>query len=77
MKLSERLDKLAELQQVESPFMFSRFFGRLVLFGDQIGLEDASGRDFGTKDEFKLAVCWLVEELGGKIIWEKSKKEKK
>jgi hypothetical protein len=70
MKLKEQL----ELQKdIEVPWHVFRFFDgntkKIVLAGDQASL--SSEGDFGSLQELQKAVQWYVEQLGGKVKWDK------
>lgn len=55
---------------IKMPYHASRFFtegSRQIDFaGDQLSL----GEDFGSLQEVRSAVEWLVDQLGGKVKWE-------
>ena len=77
MKASERVQKIAELQAIETPHDVWRFIGKLSLHGDQLELQGNEFNDFGTLDEFRTAVSWLVDQLGGVVVWDAVAKQKK
>ncbi len=68
MKLKEQL----KLQKnIEVPYHVWRMFGQncklILMAGDQASF----GEDFGSLQELRSAIQWYVEELGGKVKWEK------
>lgn len=70
MKLNEQL----KLQKdIEVPWHVWRMFGhcakRISLHGDQASLTDQG--DFGNQEELRRAIEFYVEQLGGKVKWDK------
>lgn len=65
------IDVLVEQEPIEFPYYVMRFFvdgNRKITFaGDQLSI----GEDYGTKDEIRDALGWLVDQLGGKVKWKK------
>jgi hypothetical protein len=68
MKLKEQLKLQSD---IEVPFEVWRFLGpqsKLILVrGDEASL----GEDFGNKEQLQKAVEFYVDQLGGKVNWEK------
>jgi len=68
MKIKEQL----KLQKnIEVPYHVWRMFGKdcrvILMAGDQASF----GEDFGSLQELRSAIQWYVEQLGGKVKWEK------
>lgn len=68
MKIKEQL----KLQKnIEVPYHVWRMFGEdckvIIMAGDQASF----GEDFGSLQELRSAIQWYVEQLGGKVKWEK------
>lgn len=68
MKIKEQL----KLQKnIEVPFEVWRMFGKnckvVTIAGDQASL----GEDYGSLQELRSAVQWYVDQLDGKVKWEK------
>lgn len=76
MKVSERVNKITELQAVDTPYEVWRFFGHLRLHGDQLELRADGESDFGSLEEFRKATVWLVDQLGGIVAWDVKEKPK-
>jgi hypothetical protein len=77
MKVSERVSKISELQAIDTPYNVWRFFGHLKLHGDQLELSSQGNSDFGNLEEFRRATTWLVDQLGGSVVWDKKTKSSK
>ena len=64
-------DQLKLQSDIEVPFEVWRFMGpqsKLILVrGDEASL----GEDFGTKEQLQKALEFYVDQLGGKVKWEK------
>ena len=70
MKIYERLEKIAELETIEVPYKVKCAFGENIrLFGSNIAFTDDT--DFVSLEDAKIAVAWLVEQLGGTVKWSK------
>lgn len=68
MKLKEQL----KLQKnIEVPYHVWRMFGQNCKVISMAGDQASFGEDFGSLQELRSAVQWYVEELGGKVKWEK------
>lgn len=68
MKLKEQL----KLQKdIEVPYHVWRIFGQNCKLIIMAGNQASFGEDFGSLQELRSAVQWYVEELGGKVKWEK------
>lgn len=69
MKLHEALKH--NVSSFEVPFEVWRLFGenqkRLEIVGEEICL----GQDFESLEQARKAVAWYVDQLGGKVKWEK------
>lgn len=68
MKIKEQL----KLQKnIKVPYHVWRMFGEdckvIIMAGDQASF----GEDFGSLQELRSAIQWYVEQLGGKVKWEK------
>lgn len=70
MKLNEQLDLQSD---IEVPWNVWRMFGNRAKCGTiQIRGDQASfGEDFGSKEELRAAIAWYVDQLGGKVKWDK------
>lgn len=78
MKLKQRMEEIAKLEAIETPWEVSRIFGKLELFGGQANIRSDDQRDFVDLEDFRTALSWLVDQAGGYVVWnESSKKEKK
>lgn len=64
--------KISQNTPIEVPWEVWRFMGERFKFvhigGDQACLGDG---DFGTIPELQTAIEWYVDQLGGKVTWEK------
>ena len=68
MKIKEQL----KLQKdIEVPYHVWRIFGQNCKLIIMAGNQASFGEDFGSLQELRSAVQWYVEELGGKVKWEK------
>lgn len=68
MKLKEQL----KLQKdIEVPFHVWRMFGQNSKVISMAGNQASLGEDFGSLQELRTAIEWYVEQLGGKVKWEK------
>ena len=68
MKLKEQL----KLQKdIEVPFHVWRMFGQNSKVISMAGNQASLGEDFGSLQELITAIEWYVEQLGGKVKWEK------
>ncbi len=60
-----------EVSEVAVPFHVWRLIGNaqksVFINGEQLCL----GEDYGTLEECRNAVAWYVEQLGGKVKWNK------
>ena len=70
MKLNEQL----KLQKdIEVPWHVWRMFGNcakhITLLGDQASLTDQG--DFANQEELRRAIEFYVDQLGGKVKWDK------
>jgi len=65
MTAAQKIEKIKELQALETPWKVKRFFGALSINGDQICLANDGFSDFGTLEELQQAAAWIVEQLGG------------
>jgi hypothetical protein len=78
MKLSDRIRTLEKLENsVDTPWMFSRIFGKVQLFGSQVTIVGGDQQDYVQVDELKKAIEWLVAELDGTVKWKNSKSQEK
>jgi hypothetical protein len=69
MKLKEQLELQSD---IEVPWSVWRLFGSenckyISIRGDQASF----GEDYGSKEELRAAIAWYVEQLGGKVEWDK------
>lgn len=70
MKLHERLGKIEELQTIELPYVVKCVFGEEIgLFGNNIVFTESS--DFSSLKDTRIALDWLVDQLGGTVKWSK------
>ena len=68
MKLNEQL----KLQKdIEVPFHVWRMFGDQCKLISLAGNQASLGEDYGTREELREAIGWYVEQLGGKVKWDK------
>lgn len=75
MILSERIKAIEQLQKdFEVPWQIKRFGIEPTLAGDQIFFVTEASSDCATLEEAKAVAEWLVEQLGGKIKWQKDRK---
>lgn len=70
MTIKERVKQIEKLQELEVPFAVRRIVGQITLWGNQI--EIGKDNDFASLNETRYALEWLVNELGGKVKWQKS-----
>lgn len=75
MNLLQKMQKIAEIEAVETPWFFSRIFGKVQLFGSQISFYSGGNTDFVDIYEAQQAIEWLVEQLGGQVKWQKNSQE--
>lgn len=65
-----------DYKPIEIPWEVRRFFpdhfNPLQIYGDQISF----GGDFGNIEEVRIALDWLVEQLGGRAKWKILTKKK-
>lgn len=73
MTILNKISEIKKLQEVQTPFEVRRLIGKVCLQGDQISLSD-NDLDFGSVEEYQNALSWLVEQLGGKVKWQKEPK---
>lgn len=73
-KEKKAIDLIGSQPSIKFPWHVGRFFvdgSRQIDFSnDQASL----GEDFGTLDELREVLNWLVDQFGGKITWSKNKK---
>lgn len=64
-------DQLKLQKDIEVPYHVWRMFGEnakhIAIAGNQASL----GEDFGSLQELRNALKWYIEQLGGKVKWEK------
>lgn len=72
MTILDKIKAIKKLQEVDAVWEFKRLFGSLVLLGDQLSV--GKDHDYGSVTEFRIAVEWLVNELGGEVKWKKENK---
>lgn len=64
-------DRLSEYKDIEVPYHVWVVFGeqskKILTAGEQASL----GEDFKTLGELRKALDWYVDQLGGKVKWEK------
>lgn len=73
LTLKERYDAIQKIGlEIKRPWHVQRFTTSLPIsiFGDQILIGDGDS-DYGTLAECREATAWLVEQLGGKVKWQK------
>lgn len=68
MKLKEQLKLQSD---IEVPFEVWRFLGgqskKILVRGDEASL----GEDFGNREQLRKALEFYIDQLGGKVEWEK------
>lgn len=73
MKNKKAFELIGSTSPIEMPWEILRFFpenGRKIdIFGEQASL----GEDFGTLEELRAAVGWLVDQFGGEVKWKEGK----
>jgi hypothetical protein len=59
-------------QDITVPWEVSRFIGEktIAIAGEQACL--SQNGDFGTVDEIREALSWMVNQFGGTVNWDKS-----
>ena len=69
-------DQLKLQSNIEVPFDVWRLFGSKEKNGTitMMGHQASFGEDYGTLPELRSAIEWYVDQLGGKITWEKESK---
>ena len=68
MKIHEQI----ELQtDIEVPWEVWRAFGHQCKVVTFAGNQASLGGDFMTKPELRAAIEWYVDQLGGKVKWDK------
>ncbi len=68
MKLKEQL----KLQKdIKVPFHVWRMFAEECKIIHLAGNQSSLGGDYATLQELRTAVEWYIEQLGGKVKWEK------
>jgi hypothetical protein len=72
MNLKQRLDTIAKLEQIDTPFNIMRVFGHISLFGSQVFF--GKDNDYVDEKELKQAIEELAAQLGGKVKWPKEAK---
>ncbi len=72
MKLIDR----ARLPGIEVPYIVKRAFPG-GLFVDTAGTQITFGEDYLDILEARLALQWLVEQMGGQVRWDYKTKDKK
>lgn len=70
MTIKERIKQIEKLQEIETPFAVRCIVGNVTLWGNQI--EIGKDNDFASLNEARIALEWLVTQLGGKVKWQKS-----
>jgi hypothetical protein len=70
LKIHERLGKIEELQTIELTYVVKCVFGEEIrLFGNNIVFTESS--DFARLEDSRIALEWLVDQLGGSVKWGK------
>lgn len=68
MKLNQQL----KLQKnIEVPYHVWRMFGDQCKFITLAGSQASLGEDYGSREELRKAIEFYVDQLGGKVKWEK------
>ena len=71
MKGKKLIEQIKMQNDVEVPHNVWRFFGSNSKIITLAGNQASFGEDFGTVDELRKAVEFYVDQLGGKVNWEK------
>lgn len=75
MKLKEALDQIKTIEDsIQTPWEVLSAFGKIQLHSSQVAFGETN--DFLTEEDLKQALTILVEQLDGKVKWNKSKKQK-
>ena len=72
MRLIDKYNEVQKVGGIEVPWQVMSCLGlakHLLIVGDQISF--AKDADFSTIEESRSATTWLVEQLGGKVKWDK------
>lgn len=78
MKLKQKVQEIAKLEVIETPWDVVRVFGKLELFGHQVCMRNESDSlDYVDLNEFRQALNWLTDQAGGYIVWDEAVKGKK
>lgn len=75
MNLKEKLEEIAKIEAVQTPWEVKRIFGKVTLCGSQISIIGDAYSDYVDLEEFRQALNWLVEQSGGTIAWDKKPKK--
>lgn len=66
------MHKIATInREVQVPWSVWRLFGCSQKIISIAGTEISLGEDYSSLDDCRKAVAWYVEQLGGKVKWEK------
>ena len=68
MRLKEQLELQSD---IEVPWHVWRLFSENCKRISIGGAQASFGEDYGSKEELRVAIEWYVEQLGGKVKWEK------
>ncbi len=74
MTIAERVEKIHELEKIETPWNVNCAFGKgsLTLFGSQICFSNDG--DYLDLNQAREVIQWYVLQLGGKVKWNKNEK---
>lgn len=64
-------DQLKLQKDIEVPYNVWRFFGQQSKIITVAGNQASFGEDYGTQEELRNAIEFYVDQLGGKVKWEK------